>query len=85
MAAQRRRPYEIERDRFGLMYSGPNVAVGEVRMVYEASDVDAERDRILDLLERSFRSYMADADIDSNMTEIGALLEAHGRLSGGDG
>lgn len=87
MAEQRRRLYEIERDRFALMYSGPHVAVGEVRGVYEAAGVDAERDRMLDLLERVYLGVprLAERMPRTWTLEIEALLREHGRLSGGGG
>lgn len=76
------RAYQIERDRFALMYSGPHVAVGEMREVYEASDVDAERERMLDLIERMLapdRPIFEQAE-----GEAEELLQADGRLSGKD-
>lgn len=80
---------EIERDRYGLMYSGPHIGVGEVRQVYEAAPVDAERERMLDLIrdlwDASFPGRMGEAEQGHIYERTVALLREHGRLSGEEG
>jgi hypothetical protein len=61
--------------------SGPYVDISEKFEVVEKSLVDAERERMLDLLER-VREVQADADARLKVyVDIEALLREQGRLS----
>lgn len=62
---------------------GPDLGWDERVEVVEKAPVDAERERMLDLLERIYVAYMTYSDAGEHAARATqGLLEKHGRLSG---